>query len=724
MCVGITTIKFIPMKYTIAILCLCLNAGLFAQSQQLYAGCVTDDEGHPMMYVDMHTIDGKQHWETDLDGCFNIPANTPELKLVFSYPKYANDTINIRAGLPVDVKMLLASSPQAILRSVQKERPGATLDDIKIGGVVVDENGDPLIGASVLIVGSSVGTITDLDGFFELPCKEEKATVQVSYIGYSNYELETKVGEPVVIKMEENAVALEEVTVTKRRGIGLGRMLRGRSSGSSPSMAKDYAAPPTAEPAMMMATDVAPVESAAYDDAMSMPESAEKVVEEIEEMPDAGQLTAGEINDFSKWDMWNDISQEDLGRHRSVWQQFPDHRFTLQLTNQNGFALPNASVALQDGQGNTLWRSRTDVQGRAELWAHYFTETRTAANGLTIVGSYAGQEFELKDAKSFRNGINFHTLAAPCLTNAKVDIAFVVDATGSMGDEISYLQSELLDVIKQTKDSLPEADLQLGSVFYRDHGDEYLTREQALTSKVETTIDFIKKQTASGGGDMPEAVESALEVALEKMNWRDDASTRLLFLVLDAPPHEQEAHIKRMQIAATKAATHGIQIIPVACSGINKSTEYLMRALALASNGTYTFLTDHSGIGNAHIEPSTDSYKVEHLNEVLLRLCVSRSRLSSCTDAPVAMAPSLLPSLTPSTSLDWKVYPNPTTGPVNLSFVTGDTEEVALLDVQGKLLQRFAANERSRLDLSTYPAGMYYLRKGSGVAALVLQHFN
>ncbi|MEZ4986299.1 MAG: hypothetical protein R2795_14880 [Saprospiraceae bacterium] len=73
-----------------------------------------------------------------------------------------------------------------------------------------------------------------------------------------------------------------------------------------------------------------------------------------------------------------------------------------------------------------------------------------------------------------------------------------------------------------------------------------------------------------------------------------------------------------------------MQIIPISCSGVDKSTEYLMRCMALATNGTYTFVTDHSGIGNSHIEPSTDVYKVEYLNDVITRLIVSRSRTTPC----------------------------------------------------------------------------------------------
>jgi hypothetical protein len=76
-----------------------------------------------------------------------------------------------------------------------------------------------------------------------------------------------------------------------------------------------------------------------------------------------------------------------------------------------------------------------------------------------------------------------------------------------------------------------------------------------------------------------------------------------------------------------KAAEKGIRIVPIGCSGIDKPTEFLCRNIALATNGTYTFLTNHSGVGGTHIEPSTDGYKVESFREVLVRV----ARLMSIT---------------------------------------------------------------------------------------------
>ncbi len=75
-----------------------------------------------------------------------------------------------------------------------------------------------------------------------------------------------------------------------------------------------------------------------------------------------------------------------------------------------------------------------------------------------------------------------------------------------------------------------------------------------------------------------------------------------------------------MQKAIKHAAEKGIKVIPISASGIEKDTEFLMRFFAISTNGTYTFLTDDSGIGDSHLKPTTGKYDVEYLNELMLRL--------------------------------------------------------------------------------------------------------
>lgn len=682
-----------------------------ARKANAISGCVVNEAGQAMLYVDLKDESGKVLTQTDVNGCFVMEGEDISGSLTLHFPGYEVITIDAIAAKATTYTLpIIKHLPAVYTPSGSTIHATESRGDHEIKGKVQDEDKEALIGATVLVKGTTMGTVVDFDGNFTLMASSPCVDLTVHYTGYETLEIkEVCTGKDHIFTLK-GATSLDEVVVT-----GMGRR-RGEKRKHTAMSIRTLA---DAEVAMSVPTSPAPPPPPAVFEEMPIsrsevyeadkmapsddPRGGKDVATKGADLPSAGQLTAGEINDFSKWDMWADISQEDLGQYRSQWQQFADHRYTVQLTTQNGAAVVNAIATLEDGQGNALWQARTDAQGRAELWAHYFRDVATPDNGLTILINYEGQKKRIGNAKPFDEGINFETIRTDCREDAMVDIAFVVDATGSMGDEINYLQAELLDVIRRVREGLPGVDLQMGSVFYRDKNEEYLTRVQAFTKESSTAVSFVEQQQAQGGGDYPEAVEAALESALDSLQWRDQASTRLLFLVLDAPPHQEEENIKRLQVAITKAAQRGIQIIPVSCSGVDKNTEFLLRSMALATNGTYTFITDHSGIGNGHIEPSTDSYEVEYLNDVLARLSIDRSRLSTCA-TPVAEAP-----VNESTDRGWTYYPNPTSGPISLNF-TDTPGTLYLADAQGKLLLQQNAQDQLEMDLGKYPAGTYWLR--------------
>ncbi|MEM0995352.1 MAG: T9SS type A sorting domain-containing protein, partial [Bacteroidota bacterium] len=438
----------------------------------------------------------------------------------------------------------------------------------------------------------------------------------------------------------------------------------------------------------------------------------------------SGLLTAGEIHDFSKWKLWGDIASDQLQQWQAHWQIHPKERYTVQLKTSNNSAVIDASVRLIDKAGAVVWETRSDNTGKAELWANIF-QTNTKSSRYSIEVLYEGERHVLKNVEQFHNGINLMEIPIPCYNNQLIDITFVVDATGSMGDEIEYLKAELNDIIGKVKDTLPDIAVRLGTVFYRDEGEEYLTKKSAFSDEIEKTTAFISAQTASGGGDFPEAVESALAVAIDSMQWSETALGRFLFLVLDAPPHHNPEVVKKLQALSQKAAAKGVRIIPVTGSGIDKSTEYLMRTLALMTNGTYVFLTDDSGIGNGHIKPTTDSYEVELLNDLLVRLIYQYTYVPKCDDRDLQALEAPDTNLINDSKdevlskISWKYFPNPTDGLLNV-HLKGKLDHLFLTDFAGKILQRHDLNDvgQLELDLGNFPSGIYYLKAINGEADL------
>ena len=338
----------------------------------------------------------------------------------------------------------------------------------------------------------------------------------------------------------------------------------------------------------------------------------------------AGLLTAGEVNDFAKWHLWNTYLQSSVN-HQKTWQLAPLHRYTVQLTNRHGYPIASRAVSLTDKNGNTLFQAVTDNTGKAELWLH-LTGKNEPINGLQI-----RLDDQIQAAKEWNEGLNTFVLDELCEESDQVDVMFVFDATGSMGDELRYLQAEMKDVIARAKEATGGLNIRTGAVVYRDHVyDEYLTRISRLTDDIAVTQTFIDKQEANGGGDYPEAVPEALMAALNSGGWNENARTRIAFLILDAPCHEDSATLALLHDQILNAAALGVRIVPVVCSGLGESGEYLLRAISLATNGTSFFLTDDSGIGHSHLKPTTDSLKVEHLNDMLVRTIAEFSYMPSC----------------------------------------------------------------------------------------------
>ncbi|MBX2906768.1 MAG: VWA domain-containing protein [Taibaiella sp.] len=330
-----------------------------------------------------------------------------------------------------------------------------------------------------------------------------------------------------------------------------------------------------------------------------------------------GVITAGEWNDLDNWAFWLTIN----ARTKFItlppyWGFYNNNRVSVSVKNADGSPAISVPVELKRGT-NTIFTAQTDNKGTAELWVDIFqNNTNVAASQLSLVANNATT---INGIKLYADGVNELTIPSSTYEN-EIEISFVVDATGSMGDELEYLKTELLDVIEKVKANNPNSNVSTGSVFYRDKGDTYVTRVSPFSSDINTTLKFIKDQSAGGGGDFPEAVNTALDKAVNELQWMGKAKTKLLFLVLDAPPHDDANSKGEMQQVTMKAASQGIKMIPIVASGINKETEGLMRYLAITTNGTYVFITDDSGVGNDHLEATVGQYSVEKLNDLMVRL--------------------------------------------------------------------------------------------------------
>ncbi len=222
--------------------------------------------------------------------------------------------------------------------------------------------------------------------------------------------------------------------------------------------------------------------------------------------------------------------------------------------------------------------------------------------------------------------------AGPRAARQKLDLALVVDTTGSMGDELRYLQTELIAISRTMQEKYPAAEQRWALVFYRDQGDEYVTRVFDFQTDVEQVRTQLAAQSAAGGGDFPEAPDAAF-AALDQLAWRSDAAVaRVAFWVADAPHHAQR--VAALQASIRDARKRDVHVYPVASSGVDELTELSMRSAAQLTGGRYLFLTDDSGVGNAHKEPTIPCYFVTRLDRAILRMV--DAELTGTVTAPTA----------------------------------------------------------------------------------------
>ncbi|MEQ1747281.1 MAG: carboxypeptidase regulatory-like domain-containing protein [Saprospiraceae bacterium] len=430
--------------------------------------------------------------------------------------------------------------------------------------------------------------------------------------------------------------------------------------------------------------------------------------------PRAGLLTAGEWNDLHNWNThWADLLKDgETDQYQKMYQFFPKNRYSVLLQTEDGLPVSDAIVQLYDQWGILHWEARTSNTGMAELWQDFFKDKAKMLLGF-CTAEVDGKRLNLGTAFPYELvGLNQYKIKRECQHAKTVDIVWTVDATGSMGDELEYLKTELLDVIGRVRAANPGLDVRTGSVFYRDEGDDYVVKSSALNHDAAKTVDYIRKQSAGGGGDYPEAVHSALEETL-RQPWSREAVARICFLVLDASPHQRPEVLESLKNSIREAAKRGIRIVPLSASGIQKDTEFLMKFFGLATNGSYVFLTDHSGIGGKHLAPTTDEYKMEPLNSLLVRLITEYTTVPTCEGKssiqfvegrqdPQSTEPAPKPVL---------YYPNPAVSQFSIELPF-EAEKLTLYDSEGKAvrsLEQVQAGLHSVL-VHDLPPGFYTLR--------------
>lgn len=336
------------------------------------------------------------------------------------------------------------------------------------------------------------------------------------------------------------------------------------------------------------------------------------------EAPQSVGLRAGSVDDNEAWDDYL-LYRERFEALGLAFDRFDvAGRHVVDVTGPSGPVLgAHVEVLVAD---EVVYSATTRADGRAVVFAPAgsLDQQQPAGDEPRIRVRHGDAEADVDLGEGDRR--HAVTLDTEEAGPAKLDLHFLIDATGSMGDEIERLKASLKSVLDQI-DALPASpDVRLSLTAYRDEGDAYVSRTFDFTSDVEAFASALDDVSAGGGGDYAEALNEALADAVAKPAWRGDDTVKLSFLIADAPPHvgRGTSYVESMQAAAA----NGIAVFPVASSGLDDQGEYVFRQVAQATQGRFVFLTyGADGVSPGDETPhDVDDYAVLSLDELIVSL--------------------------------------------------------------------------------------------------------
>jgi hypothetical protein len=250
-----------------------------------------------------------------------------------------------------------------------------------------------------------------------------------------------------------------------------------------------------------------------------------------------------------------------------------------------GLGIPGCRVVIEDDSDRRteLW---TSASGRAILFPYAEGLSGQALTAKANCGGGAKLRFSLIEPDSV---VDLRVAGLRALPRERsIDVAFVLDSTGSMNEEIAAVKSTIQKVAESLRGS--NVHIRMGLVEFKDRGDPFVTKIYPMSAELGSFARQVAGISASGGGDTPESVNEALHVAVHRLAWNERSLAKLAFLVGDAPPHLDYAQDYDYVLEAREAAHRGIQIFTVAASGMDTLGQVVWRQIAQYTGGTNMFV--------------------------------------------------------------------------------------------------------------------------------------
>ena len=548
-----------------------------------------------------------------------------------------------------------------------------------IKGRVTDaKTGDPLAGVNVVIQKHGLGAATDLKGNYKIiNVPEGVYTLKATMIGYTPEtvkKVKVKGGKTskVNFRLKTQKIKGQSVTVTATtpeiaRGVTASKgkdtsaeVMGGSSSGKKPSKTDSEDPPPAESDRRTKPRPARPVESEATE---SLVEDPRYTTDELAPAtipsdmgvpshpgdikmstprpapPQSGGLKAGFADDNQQFNYFLNF----LNQYKSSVNSYAydiNERIHLLLEDNDCKSLPNVEIKIFDRKESRLLdEGKTYADG-----SYFFYPSEVAAKDKTFhVGYTVDDVYQTVVVK--RNGPRTIIIQADQARDLQprtpVDIVFILDTTGSMGEEIKRLIATI-DLIHMNLSALSNQTLiRFGMVLYRDKDDKYRTQVVPLTSDIDVFRQALENVRAAGGGDTPEDLQAALHKAMRNVDWNQDG-LRLGFVITDASAHLDYGQRYTYISAALEAKKKGIKLFTVGTGGLDIRGEYVLRQISQLTYAKYLFLTygketgeNVGGVAGSVSHHTGSNYQTDKLEAIIMRL--AKEEISNFTDDPLEM---------------------------------------------------------------------------------------
>ncbi len=176
----------------------------------------------------------------------------------------------------------------------------------------------------------------------------------------------------------------------------------------------------------------------------------------------------------------------------------------------------------------------------------------------------------------------------------RIEVAFVLDATGSMGPYINEARRRIKEIAEDLQSGDPAPIVKFALVTYRDRGDAFVTHVDPFSASIADIKTHLDETQAGGGGDHPEAVLEGIEAALTKLKWssKNNNVIKMAYLVGDAPAqHYGDGPTEK---AMTRLARKkGVVLHTIACGrNLTEGGKDTWSHLARLTEGRFLQLSD------------------------------------------------------------------------------------------------------------------------------------